>query len=73
MSLNFGPIRPRTAELTAPELLKNPCIISLALLIRSSLYLQVKRTAIITWTSLNFDQIRPRTGELAALECLKNL
>ena len=43
------------------------------LFIRSSLYLQVTRTCIKSWTSSNFGQIGPRTTELAALECLKNL
>ena len=37
-------------------------------LIRSSSYLQVTRTTIISRTSSNFGQIRPRTAELAALE-----
>ena len=41
-------------------------------LIRSFLYLQVKRTCIKSWTSSNFGQIRPLTKELAALEHLKN-
>ena len=40
-------------------------------LIESSLFLQVRRTTIISRTSLNFSQIRPRTAELAALERLK--
>ena len=43
------------------------------LLIWSSLYLQITRTCIKSWTSLNFGQIRPLTMELAALEHLKNL
>ena len=41
-------------------------------LIGSSLFLQVRRTIIISRTSSNFSQIRPRTAELAALERLKN-
>ena len=41
-------------------------------LIRSSSYLQVTRTTIISWTSSNLGQIRPRTVELAALERLEN-
>ena len=41
-------------------------------LIRSFLYLQVKRPWIKSWMSSNFGQIRPLTTELAALECLKN-
>ena len=40
-------------------------------LIGSSLFLQVRRTTIISRASLNFSQILPRTAELAALECLK--
>ena len=40
-------------------------------LIGSSLFLQVRRTTIISRTSSNFSQIRPRTAELAALEHLK--
>ena len=40
-------------------------------LIRSSLFLQVRRTAIISRTSSNFSQIRQRTVELAALERLE--
>ena len=42
-------------------------------LIGSSLFLQVRRTTIISRTSSNFSQIRPRTAELAALECLHRL
>ena len=41
-------------------------------LIRSSSYLQVMRTTIISRTILNLGQIRPRTEELAALERLEN-
>ena len=37
-------------------------------LIGSSLFLQVRRTTIISRTSLNFSQIRPRTAELPALD-----
>ena len=37
-------------------------------LIRSSSYLQVMRTTIISRTSSNLGQIQPRTAELAALE-----
>ena len=37
-------------------------------LIGSSLFLQVRRTTIISRTSSNFGQIRPRTAELAALD-----
>ena len=43
------------------------------LFIRSSLYLQVTRTCIKSWTSSNLGQIGPLTMELAALEYLKNL
>ena len=42
-------------------------------LIGSSLFLQVRRTTIISRTSWNFSQIRPRTAELAALERLKKI
>ena len=42
------------------------------LLIRSFLYLQVRRTCIKPRTSSNFGQIGPLTTELAALEFLKN-
>ena len=45
---------------------------SRVLLIRSFLYLQVRRTCIKSWTSSNFGQIGPLTKELAALELLKN-
>ena len=37
----------------------------------SSLFLQVRRTTILSRTRLNFSQIRPRTAELAALERLE--
>ena len=40
-------------------------------LIRSSSFLQVRRTTIKTWTSSKFDQIGPWTAELAALERLE--
>ena len=40
-------------------------------LIRSILYLQVRRTSIKSLTSSNFGQIGPLTTELAALERLK--
>ena len=42
-------------------------------LIGSSLFLQERRTTIISRTSSNFSQIRPMTAELAALERLKKL
>ena len=42
-------------------------------LIRSSSYLQVKRTFIRSRTSSKFGQIGPRTAELAALERLKKI
>ena len=42
-------------------------------LIRSSSYLQVTRTTIISRTSLNLEQIRPMTVELAALERLEKI
>ena len=40
-------------------------------LIGSSLFLQVRRTTIISRMSLNFSQIRPRTAELPALDRIK--
>ena len=40
-------------------------------LIRSSSFLQVRRTTIKSWTRSKFDQIGPRTAELAALERLE--
>ena len=40
-------------------------------LIGSSLFLQVRRTTIKSWTSSKLDQIGPWTEELAALERLK--
>ena len=40
--------------------------------IGSSLFLQVRRTTIISRTSLNFSQIRPRTAELPALDGIEN-
>ena len=42
------------------------------LLIRSLLYLQVRRTCIKSPMNLNFGQIEPLTTELIALELLKN-
>ena len=41
-------------------------------LIGSSLFLQERRTTIISRMSLNFSQIRPRTAELPALTESKN-
>ena len=54
----------------ASEKLMYNVVITLApsFLIVSSLFLQVRRTSIISWTSSNFSQIRPRTAELAALK-----
>ena len=46
--------------------------VALSFLIRSSSFLQVRRTTIKAWMSLNFNQIRPLTLELPALEVLKN-
>ena len=42
-------------------------------LIRSSSYLQVRRTSITSRTSSKFGQIGPRTAELAALERMKKI
>ena len=58
--------------------LKNQCKIVVntlapSFLIGSSLFLQVRRTTIISRKSLNFSQIRPRTAELATLERLKKI
>ena len=39
--------------------------------IGSSLFLQVRRTTIKSWTGSKFDQIGQWTAELAALECLE--
>ena len=46
----------------------NVSIFSRSFLIRSFLYLQVKRTCIQSRTSSNFGQIGPLTMELAAIE-----
>ena len=46
-------------------------ILAPSFLIGSSLFLQVRRTTILSRTSSNFSQIRARTAELAALERLK--
>ena len=43
------------------------------LFIRSSTFLQVRRTTIKSWTSSKFDQIGPWTAELAALERLEKI
>ena len=77
MSSNLGRIPPLTSELVALACLKKRHIHNLvstlapSFLIRFSLFLQVCRTSIISWTSLKFGMIRPRTAELAALERLK--
>ena len=76
MSSNFGRIPPLTLELVALERLKKKSYnlvstLAPSFLIRSSSYLQITRTSIISQTSLNFSQILPRTAKLAALEPLK--
>ena len=78
MSSNWGRIPPLTLELVALERLKkmsHNLVSTLAppFLIRSSSFLQVWRTTIISRTSLKFGMIRPRTVELAALERLKKI
>ena len=57
----------------ASEKLMNNVVNTLApsFLIGSFLFLQVRRTTIISRTISNFSQIRPRTAELVALERLK--
>ena len=42
-----------------------------SILVKSSSYLQVMRTTIISRISSNLGHIRPRTAELAALERLE--
>ena len=60
MSSNFGQI---TSPI--PDVLKT---LAPSVLIGSSSYLQVTRTAIKSWKCSKFDQIRPWTAELPALE-----
>ena len=76
MGSNLGKIPPLTSELAALERLKKMSYnlvstLAPSFLIRSSSYLQVTRTSIISRMSLNFSQIRPQTVELVALEHLK--
>ena len=83
MSLKFGTIRPRTAELAALERLKKfpqtyngENLISTlepSFLIGSFSFLQVIMTIIKAWMSLNFVGIQLPTSELAALDRLENL
>ena len=78
MSLNFRGIPPLTSELAAIERLKRTTynLVSTlppSILIRSSSFLQVRRTIIMFQTSSNFNLIGPRTAELTALERLKRL
>ena len=77
MSLNFDQIRPLTAELAAPECLKNQYFFIVAtlapsILIGSSSFLVETRITLTSWMNLNLSQIRSWTAEFAALECLKN-
>ena len=81
MSLKFGRIHPRTAELAALERLKKTqtynredlvSTLEPLFLIGSVSFLQVTRTTIKAWMSSNFGGIPPLTSELAALERLKN-
>ena len=81
MSLKFGMIRPRTAELAALERLKKfpktsnwenlDCTLEPSFLFGSFLFLQVMRTIIKAWTSMNLGRNPLPTSELAALERLK--
>ena len=73
MSSNFGQIPPPTPELSALGRLEKSMYnvvntLASSFLIGSSLFLQVRRTTIISRMSLNFSQIRPRTAELPALD-----
>ena len=80
-SSKFGQIGPRIAELAAlerPE--KSPLTyngrnlvntLAPSFLIRSSSFLQVRRTCMKAWMSSNFGQIPPPTLELSALVRLK--
>ena len=78
----FGYIGPRTAELAVLDRLgKSPKTyngrnfvntLAPSFLIRSSSFLQVRRTCIKAWMSSNFGQIPPPTLELSALARLKN-
>ena len=68
----FRLVPPPTPELSALGRLKKSMYnvvntLAPSFLIGSSLFLQVRRTTILSRTSSNFSQIRPRTAELAAL------
>ena len=72
----FGQIPPPTQELSALARLNNLMYnvvntLAPSFLIGSSLFLQVRRTTIISRMSLNFSQIRPRTAELPALDAIE--
>ena len=81
-SSKFGQIGLRTAELAvrghlekSPQTYngRNPVnILAPSILIRSSSFLQVRRTFMNAWLGSNFDQIPPPTPELSALARLKN-
>ena len=83
-ALSFGPDRIRTQVSMATDsshrvimgkIMSIQCYtLAPSFLIRSSSFLQVTRTTIISQTSWKFSQIGPRTGsaELAALERLEN-
>ena len=83
MSSNISQIGIRTAKLATLECLKKlpeafngenlVSTLASSFLIRSSSFLQVWRTTIISRTSLKFGRNRPQTVELAALERLKKL
>ena len=80
-SSKFGQIGPRTAELAALERLeKSPYTyngrnlvnnLAPSFLIRSTSFVQVRRTSMKAWMSSNFGQIPQPTPELSALARLK--
>ena len=78
IALGFGPGRIGTLVSMATDsshrvIMEKNLVNALApsFLIRSSSFLQVTRTTIISRTSLKFGQTGPRTAELAALERLE--
>ena len=78
MSSDLDRILPLTSEVVALERLKKTSYnlvstLAPSFIIRSSSFLQVWRTTIISRTSLKFGMIRPRTAELATLERLKKI
>ena len=77
MSLNLGQMPSPTTELAVIERLKSMYNLVTTtpplLLIGSSSFLQVTRTAIKSWIVLKFYKIGPGTVVLAALECLEKV